>query len=229
MPVAALFFPIEVAIAMTAIVHLANNFFKLALLGRHCDLRIVVRFGLPATGAAFFGAFLLGRLSDSAPLWTYALAGRSFEVTQLGLGIGLLILLFVGLELSPRFASLRFDPRWLPLGGLLSGFFGGLSGHQGAFRSLFLLKAGLSKEAFVATGVVIAVLVDLARVLVYGGRLAGRRAEIDYGLVSLASLSAFAGAYLGARLLSKVTIEAVRRIVAVMLVLIALALMSGVS
>lgn len=26
-----------------------------------------------------------------------------------------------------------------------SGFFGGLSGHQGAFRSVFLLPAGLSK------------------------------------------------------------------------------------
>jgi len=31
MPVFAIFFPIEIAIAMTAIVHLANNIFKLAL------------------------------------------------------------------------------------------------------------------------------------------------------------------------------------------------------
>ena len=29
---------------------------------------------------------------------------------------------------------LEFDRRYLPLGGLLSGFFGGLSGHQGALR-----------------------------------------------------------------------------------------------
>lgn len=47
-----------------------------------------------------------------------------------------------------------FPPHWLPLGGLLSGFFGGLSGNQGALRSAFLLKAGLSKEAFIATGTV---------------------------------------------------------------------------
>ena len=33
-----------------------------------------------------------------------------------------------------------------------SGFFGGLSGMQGALRSAFLARAGLSKEAFVASG-----------------------------------------------------------------------------
>ena len=37
MPVFAIFFPIEVAIAATAVVHLANNIFKLALLSRHAD------------------------------------------------------------------------------------------------------------------------------------------------------------------------------------------------
>jgi acyl-CoA reductase-like NAD-dependent aldehyde dehydrogenase len=44
-------------------------------------------------------------------------------------------------------------PGYLPVGGLLSGFFGGLSGHQGALRSVFLLRAGLTKESFIATGV----------------------------------------------------------------------------
>lgn len=45
----------------------------------------------------------------------------------------------------------------------MSGFFGGLSGNQGAFRSAFLIKAGLSKDAYIATGVVAAVIVDLTR------------------------------------------------------------------
>jgi uncharacterized protein len=71
--------------------------------------------------------------------------------------IGALIVLFVILELSPTFAKTALDRKWLPLGGVISGFFGGLSGHQGAFRSMFLIKAGLEKETFVATGVVLAV------------------------------------------------------------------------
>ena len=53
------------------------------------------------------------------------------------------------------------------LGGLLSGFFGGLSGHQGALRSAFLAKAGLTTERFVGSNAVIGFLVDLTRIAVY--------------------------------------------------------------
>jgi len=48
MPVFALFFPIEVAVAATAIVHGANNIFKIAVVGRHADKALVIRFGVPA-------------------------------------------------------------------------------------------------------------------------------------------------------------------------------------
>lgn len=86
-------------------------------------------------------------------------------MSVLKLVIGILIISFVVLELSPTFSKTALDRKWLPLGGMVSGFFGGLSGHQGAFRSMFLIKAGLEKEAFVATGVVLAVVVDLSRLV----------------------------------------------------------------
>ena len=88
--------------------------------------------------------------------------------------VGLLLLLFASAELLPRFRDVSFGPRYLPLGGLLSGFFGGLSGMQGALRSAFLARAGLTKEAFVGTGVVVACLIDVSRLGVYSGSLAGR-------------------------------------------------------
>ena len=66
--------------------------------------------------------------------------------------VGAVIIAFVALELSPTFAALSFDRRFLPFGGCISGFFGGLSGHQGAFRSMFLIKAGIGKEQFIAAG-----------------------------------------------------------------------------
>ena len=46
-------------------------------------------------------------------------------------------------------------PRWLPLGGALSGFLGGLSGHQGALRAVFLTPLGLTPTAFAATQAVL--------------------------------------------------------------------------
>jgi uncharacterized membrane protein YfcA len=52
LPVFALFFPVEMAVVATALVHGANNVFKVALLGRHADREVVMRFGLPAIAAA---------------------------------------------------------------------------------------------------------------------------------------------------------------------------------
>ena len=144
------------------------------------------------TAAAFAGALVLVSLGTREPLAVYQVFGREQQVSLLGLVIGALILLFVVLELLPVFTRLALDRRWLPVGGLVSGFFGGLSGHQGAFRSMFLVKAGLDKEAFVATGVVLAVVVDMARLVVYGFDLAGQAHRIDWPLVAAASGAAFA-------------------------------------
>ena len=59
MPVLALFFPVTIAIAATAIVHFANNLFKLALVGRSANRDVLIRFGVPAVVAALIGAWLL--------------------------------------------------------------------------------------------------------------------------------------------------------------------------
>src|SRR4030042_5961483 len=71
LPVMALFFPIDLAIALTAVVHALNNFFKCWLLGRHADRGIVLKFGLPAVVSALVGARVLLYLSDLPPLLTY--------------------------------------------------------------------------------------------------------------------------------------------------------------
>ena len=227
MPVVALFLPVEVAIAVTAIVHLANNLFKLALVGKKADCSVVWRFGAPAVLAALLGAWLLNMLSGLPTLFEYQWLGREFAVSVVKFIIGVLILAFVWLELSPRFAKMSFDARHLPLGGALSGFFGGLSGHQGAFRSMFLIKSGLDSQRFIATGVVLAVLVDVARMLVYGWSFSANTANVQWTMVLSASFSAFVGAYLGAKLLHKVTLRTIQRLVSVLLVLIGLGLVTG--
>lgn len=227
MPVVAIFFPVEVAIAITAMVHLANNLFKVVLLGKEANRSVLLRFGIPAVVAAFLGALVLGWLSDIPSLIDYMAFGRQMHVSPLKLVVGILILGFVALELSPGFSSIALNRKYLPLGGLVSGFFGGLSGHQGAFRSMFLLKAGLAKEAFVATGVLLAVMVDMSRMLIYGWEMTGKPNSIDWPLVIFASVSAFVGAYFGAKLLKKITIKSVQLMVSVLLVVVSLGLMSG--
>jgi uncharacterized membrane protein YfcA len=56
MPVFALFFPLEMAIALTGVVHLLNNFFKMYLVGKEANWRIVLKFGTPAVVSALIGA-----------------------------------------------------------------------------------------------------------------------------------------------------------------------------
>lgn len=236
-PVFALFFPVATAIAMTAMVHLANNLFKIGLVSRDADWPVVWRFGLPAALAAIVGAALLSRVSAMAPWMTYELMGRAHEITPVKASIGVLISAFALLELSPAFARLAFSARWLPLGGMVSGFFGGLSGNQGALRSAFLVKAGLSKESYVGTSAVCAVVVDTARISVYGIAIYSAWSGGGNGqgngpaelAMSVATVSAFFGSYLGRRLLKKVTLRAVELTVAVLMALIGAGLASGLA
>ena len=91
MPAFAVFFPLPVAIASTAVVHLANNIFKLGLVGTRAAWPIVLRFAVPAAFAAIGGAVLLTVLETLPALATYSLAGQLHQVTITRLVIGVLI------------------------------------------------------------------------------------------------------------------------------------------
>lgn len=227
LPAFALFFPVELAIAMTAVVHMLNGLFKLALVGRHANRPTVLRFGLPAIGAALLGAWALQWLAGLEPVLRSAAFGHALVMTPVKLVVGLLLLFFAFFELLPKLRDFTFPSSWLPIGGALSGFFGGLAGMQGALRSAFLVRAGLSKEAFIATGVVTAVLVDVSRLGIYSQSLMDVNRELDYPLLSAAILSAFAGAFAGNRFLKRMTMPGVQRLVAVMLLLASIGLITG--
>lgn len=232
LPAFALVFPPQWAVACTALVHLTNNLFKLALIGKHAKRATVIAFGLPALVGALIGAWLLKALADLPILGSYSFAGRTFEWSAMKLAIGLLIIGFALLELKPKKKGGATHQVPLPLGGLGSGFFGGLSGHQGALRSAVLVGSGLNKEAFVATGVWCAVFVDIARLSIYGVAFlaplaAGEAPGPGLSLLIAATLCAFTGAYVGVRLLGKVTLEGLRRLVGLLLLLVGAALAAG--
>ena len=233
LPVFALFFPAEMAVVATAMVHGANNVFKVSLLGRHADREVVLKFGLPAIAAAVFGALTLGWFAQSDSSLVIEVNEETFsEITPIKLIIGLLMIGFALFELVPRFRDLEFDRRYLPLGGVLSGFFGGLSGHQGALRSAFLAKAGLTTERFVASNAAIGFLVDLTRISVYVALFTAAGGHVSefsgWPLVITGAVSAFCGVLLGKRFLHKVKMTSIQTLVGVLLFGVGLALVSGV-
>jgi uncharacterized membrane protein YfcA len=227
-PVFAIFFPIDIAIALTGVVHFSNNLFKIALIGRNTDKAVLLRFGIPAILASFAGAWLLLKITVLPTIVEYELWGKTFEITAVKLIIALLLIIFSILEISPSFQKVQFGKDKLVLGGILSGFFGGLSGIQGAIRSAFLIKSGLSKEAYIATGVVIACLVDFTRLSVYASRFTTANLHENMTLLISATLAAIAGAYFGKKLLKKVTLHSIQLVVAIMLILISIALGLGI-
>lgn len=228
LPVFGLFFPIEIAIILTSIVHFLNNSFKLLLFGKNADKKIVLAFGIPAILFAFLGAYTLKLLSTMEPIFQYTIAEKIYVIMPIKLIIGILLMVFSLIEFIPKYKNLSFDKKYLPIGGVLSGFFGGISGHQGALRSAFLIRTNLSKEVFIATGVVIACLVDVSRLSVYIPQIIENKINLDYKLLAFATLSAFSGVYFGNKILQKTTITTIQNIVAIMLMLYAILLIIGV-
>jgi uncharacterized membrane protein YfcA len=226
-PVFAIFFPIELSVSLTAIVHLLNNAFKFFLIGRNARLSVVLRFGIPAVLAAMVGSWLLGKASELPVFYSYMIGSKTFYVFPVKVLMALLIASFVLFEIVPRLKNLEIDPRYLGVGGVLSGFFGGLSGHQGALRSAFLARSGLTKEQFIATNAAIAVCIDVARLIIYSQHLSGLVMRDIVPLLTLTCLFAFTGAFAGSMLLKKITMNVVQKIVTVSLFILAVCLGAG--
>lgn len=231
LPIFSIFFSIEIAIAATAIVHLVNNIFKFFLVGRMANLTITMKFAIPAAITAALGAWLLTQISGIR-IASYQILGHVFYIELIKMVVGILIGIFVLLELVPKFSNMGLKASYIPLGGAISGFFGGLSGLQGALRSMFLLKAGLNKNEFIGTTVVSAIIVDLSRLVVYGfGIFSSHLQELKnqnlFGLVTAATISACVGSIIGTRVLKKITLKMVETIVGILLFMVAICLTIG--
>jgi uncharacterized membrane protein YfcA len=217
-----------VAVALTAFVHLLNNLFKLAALWRDVHWPVSLKFGIPALLATIPGAWLLTGLSELPEMTRYQAFGQEAVITPVKLAVGLLLILFAFAEWFSLAKKVDISARYLPWGGILSGFFGGLSGHQGAFRSAFLLHAGLDARQFIATNAVIASLVDVTRLAVYGLNLSLLMAQVEISLIAAATVAAFAGVLAGRVGVRKVTISMIQKLVAVMLLSLGVLLVTGI-
>ena len=226
-PAFMLFFPVEIAIAMTGIVHFSNNLFKLGLIGENINYPILLKFGVPAMLGGFGGALLLNKLNSFTDLIPYSLAGWSFETRGVNLAIAGVMIFFALFDLIPKLKKLEFSSNLLVPGGVLSGFFGGLSGHQGALRSAFLIKSGLTKQQFIATGVSVACLVDISRLLIYSKSGSFESTLDNLPLILSATGAAFIGATIGKQLLKKVTIDALQLFVGGLIIVLAIGLALG--
>jgi uncharacterized protein len=220
-PVVAIFLPLPLAISLTAVVHLVHNLLRSGLLWSKINWPVAARFGIPALVALIPGVWLLQTLSFQEPLFDYSWG----QISWLHLLIGFLLIFFGTLELANKQGVPNGN---LALGGVLSGFFGGLSGNQGVFRSLFLVGVKLSKEAFISTGAIISTAIDLLRLTLYGFAFGPLIAERAAFLLLAAILGAFAGIGIGLKFLPKISMRSVRKGVIVLIYVFGFLLMAGI-
>lgn len=199
------------AVLAVALVHLTNNLLKGGLTFKWLDVRTALIFGVFSAVAAAAGAWALESLNG--------------PVAQRSIGWTLLVFaLFEFLPTKGTEQSWANRPRAWVVGGVLSGFAGGFSGHQGALRSFFLSRTGWSAQQVVATGTAVALAVDLSRIPIYLWR--GDELHADWWpVVAFGAAGALLGSLLGRRFLPKLTLRPLQIFVALGLTLLGIRLL----
>jgi uncharacterized membrane protein YfcA len=213
------------AIACTAIVHFSNNLFKFLLMKKSVNWKIAGPFALAAIPAAFLGSFLI-QYTSSVSLYTYSSFGKTHHIDLLNLIFGLVLIAFALVELIPKW-SLAFSKQSLWLGGVISGFFGGLSGHQGALRSAFLIRYQLDKNVFIATGIIVALAVDIVRTPMYFRKIDIADISGGWVYIVIALSAALVGAITGKFFLKKMKIKFLNLTVSVAMIIFGMVLIVG--
>jgi uncharacterized membrane protein YfcA len=110
--------------------------------------------------------------------------------------VGIFLVILPILTISEKWTGYRIPESNDRLGGFGSGFMGGLSGHQGALRAMFLTRRLPDKMAYAATASVLALCVDISRIPVY---LFFRTEEIsdEMTLIVVLVISALLGVRVG--------------------------------
>jgi uncharacterized membrane protein YfcA len=201
-PIASFFLDIKTAVAVVACFHLFGNASRIVFFRRHIHWKLVRHFGLTGVLLSFAGA--------QAAAWLPAIAVKML--------LGGFLIVYAVLE-ACRVTAIRVPAttRTLLVGGVSSGFVAGLIGTGGAIRSVCLLAFGLPKEAYIGTSAVIALLVDATRIPVY---LAQRFIPASLGWVIAGLIGvAFFGAWVGQRLVRRVSPVRFKQFVLLMLLL----------
>ena len=185
-PIVLLWLPPHEAIAVVAIIHGAHNAYKLKLLRDNVDFNAVKRYGWALILGAIIGAMLHSYI-PSDPL-------------LLVVGVALIILPL--LSVTEKWTKIRLPDSEDRLGGFGSGFFGGLTGHQGALRAMFLQKRLPNKVIYAATASILALAVDLTRIPIYLF-FEGNDILDEYILILCLVSAALLGVNLGKRWLTK--------------------------
>jgi len=192
-PVVFLWLEPHEAVAVVGIVHGSHNAWKLKVLRQSVDYEAVKRYGWAMVVGALIGAAL----------------NTAVKADPLLLIVGIALVMLPLLSISEKWTNYRLPEAEDRIGGFGSGFFGGLTGHQGALRAMFLQKRLPDKSEYAATAAVLALVVDVTRVPVYVALEGWQILDAGWLILGLV-LAAVLGVQLGKRWLKKWKSDTIR-------------------
>ncbi|MCH8518978.1 sulfite exporter TauE/SafE family protein [Candidatus Gracilibacteria bacterium] len=212
LPIAHQIFQYETALILVAIYHIFGNTSRFSLFWKHWDKKIFFLFGIPSIFATVLGVQLVGIISS--------------DILKMILGIILIIFALYSF-LKPRF-KIQANMYTGIIGGASSGFTAGLIGTGGVLRGAFITAFGLKKEAYIATIASIALLVDFTRIPIYFHK--GFLPEEFFLYVIILFFIAFAGSYIGKKIIKHIDSNILRKIILIMIMIMSsILIMQGYS
>jgi uncharacterized membrane protein YfcA len=201
----------KIAIAIVSIPHFIGTAIRCWVLRSKIDKKIFIQFGLSSIAGGLVGALLFWKTHTPA----------------LTLIFGIILIFASVMELSGLSQKLRVGKTMAFMGGILSGFLGGLVGNQGGIRSAALLSFNIDRKAFVATATAIGLVVDSVRMPIYfvteGKQFIG---NLIY--IILAALGVIIGTWIGIKILDKIPKNIFRRIVAALIFLLGICMLYSI-
>jgi uncharacterized membrane protein YfcA len=195
-PVLALKMEMRLAVLAVTAPHFTFNALRCWSVRQSINRKILARFGLTSAVGALGGSLLHQFVSSDWLSIVFAV-----------------LLILAGLFGVTGWADrVHFKKRGAYVGGILSGFFGGLTGEQGGLRAAALLGFDIEKEAFVATATAAALIVDFVRAPIY---LALHHKDLPQLAVPalVAAVCTVLGTFLGSRLFKRIPQALFSRIV----------------
>jgi uncharacterized membrane protein YfcA len=194
-PVAQFFFSMQIVLALTGVLHVFSNIFKIILFRKTIDWKIVMGLGLSSVLMCIVGAYLTTVLD--------------LAYAKVTLGIFLILL--------SAFLLIRSEFRLPPslgvqiTGGGVAGFLAGFIGTGGAIRGLVLASFSMERNLFVGTSAAIDFGVDVSRTIIYLNNDYMSADMVIYLPILL--VASFVGSYFGKIILQKLRPEFFKKLV----------------
>jgi uncharacterized membrane protein YfcA len=167
LPVMCFYYPPMEALFLSAMLHGFQSAIKTVINFKYIPWRQVIWFSACAIPCSFFGSYCFIFLTQWRYNINFNIYSLSFCTTPLRIVIACSMLVFSILELlKPKHENTE-KPIVFMSSGALSGFFGGLTGHQGVLRSMFTSKQFNSTYTLVAFNGVVSMCIDITRLLNY--------------------------------------------------------------